>query len=222
MFNVNHVIQHSGHLISLLLIAGIIFCESGIPFGFFFPGDTLLFTAGFFAAQHYLPISGLILVVIIAKVAGSTVGYYIGGQAGKTLFNRENSFFFRKDYLDSAESFYEKHGGKTVTLGQFLPVVRTFAPIVAGASKMNKQKFFYFNLIGAIAWGVTIPLLGFWLGHKIHNIDKYLLPIIIIATVFSFTPAAWHLFGKRDNRQKIVNAYKDSRAKKKAAKLSSK
>lgn len=215
MFNINHSIQHSGSVVSLLLIAAIIFTESGIPIGFFLPGDTLLFTAGFFAAQHYLPISGLIIVVIIAKVLGGTVGYGIGTQAGKTLFNKEGSFFFRKDYLDSAASFYEKHGGKTVTLGQFLPVVRTFAPIVAGASRMNKQKFFYFNVIGAVVWAILLPLLGFWLGHKIHNIDKYLLPVVIIATIFSFTPAAWHLFGKRESRQKIVNAYKKKRSAKK-------
>jgi membrane-associated protein len=218
MFNINNTIQHSGAIISLLLIGGIIFTESGIPFGFFLPGDTMLFTAGFFAAQGYLPIAGLIIVVIIAKIAGGAVGYGIGNEAGKKLFTKKSSFFFRKDYLDSAESFYEKHGGKTVTLGQFLPVVRTFAPIVAGASKMNIKKFYTYNVIGAVLWALIIPLLGYWLGHKIHNIDKYLLPIIVIATVFSFTPAAWHLFGKRDNREKIINNYKESRAAKKANK----
>jgi membrane-associated protein len=216
MFDINHTIQHSGSIVGLLIIAIIIFVESGIPFGFFLPGDTLLFTAGFFAAQHYLPISGLILIVIISQVAGSNLGYLLGLHAGKKLFNKESSFFFRKDYLNSAESFYEKHGGKTVTLGQFLPVVRTFAPIVAGVSKMNRKKFIYFNLFGAILWGSIIPLLGFWLGHKVHNIDKYLLPIVIIATIFSFTPAAWHLFGKRENRQKIINSYKKKRAAKKS------
>jgi membrane-associated protein len=218
MFNINHIIQHSGSLISLLVIAAVILCESGIPFGFFLPGDTLLFTAGFFAAQHYLSIYILMLVVIAAKIVGSTIGYGIGQQAGKKLFTRESSFFFRKDYLDSAESFYEKHGGKTVTLGQFLPVVRTFAPIVAGASNMNKRKFFTFNLLGAIIWGIMLPLLGFWLGHKIHNIDKYLLPLVIIATIFSFTPAAWHLFGKRENRKKIINAYKNRKTNKQKTK----
>lgn len=215
MFNVNHIIQHSGAIIGLLVIAGIIFAESGIPVGFFLPGDTLLFTAGFFAAQHYIPITGLIIVVIIAKICGSYAGYFLGQKTGPKLFNKESSFFFRKDYLDSASSFYEKHGGKTVTLGQLFPVIRTFAPIVAGASKMNRKKFFFYNFVGAIIWAVTIPLLGFWLGHKIHNIDKYLLPLIIAATVFSFAPAGWHLFGKREKRQKIINAYKKSRADKK-------
>jgi membrane-associated protein len=215
MLNINHIIQNSGALVSLLIIGTIIFVESGIPFGFFLPGDTLLFTAGFFAAQHYLPISGLIITVFIAQVVGSNLGYILGFHAGKKLFSKESSFFFRKDYLDSAEAFYEKHGGKTVTLGQFLPVVRTFAPIVAGVSKMNRQKFVYFNLIGAFLWALIIPLLGFWLGHRIHNIDKYLLPIIIIATVFSFTPAAWHLFGKRDSRKKFIESYKNRKVNKK-------
>jgi len=216
MFDINHIIQHSGAVISLLLIGGIIFTESGIPFGFFFPGDTLLFTAGFFASQHYLSIVALILVVVVAKIAGSTVGYGIGHEAGKKLFTKKDSFFFRKDYLDSAETFYEKHGGKTVTLGQFIPVVRTFAPIVAGASKLDKRKFFYYNFAGAVAWGILVPLLGYWLGHKVHNIDKYLLPAILVATIFSFSPAAWHLFGKRDSRQRIAASYKNRKAKKKA------
>lgn len=215
MFSVNHVIQHSGALVGLIIIGGIILVESGIPFGFFLPGDTLLFTAGFFAAQHYLPIAGVIIVVFLAQVVGSNIGYVIGSQAGKKFFKKESSFFFRKDYLDSAEVFYERHGGKTVTLGQFIPVVRTFAPIVAGISKMDRKKFVYFNILGAALWATIVPLLGFWLGHKIHNIDKYLLPIIIIATLFSFAPAAWHLFGKKDARQKIVNSYKQKRAVKK-------
>ena len=219
MFNINDIIQHSGAVVSLLLIAGIVFAESGIPFGFFLPGDTLLFTAGFFAAQHYLPIAVLIIVVFVAKVLGSNAGYYIGKKSGKKIFSKDSSFFFRKDYLDSAELFYEKHGGKTVTFGQFLPVVRTFAPIVAGVGNMNYRKFLYFNIAGAAAWAIIIPLAGFWLGHKIHNIDKYLLPIVIIATIFSFAPAAWHLFGKRENRQKILNNYKKNRTNKMQAKL---
>jgi len=218
MFDINNTLQHGGTIISLLLIAAIIFTESGIPFGFFLPGDTMLFTAGFFAAQGYLPISGLIIVVVIAKVAGGAVGYGIGTQAGKKLFKQETSFFFRKDYLDSAEVFYEKHGGKTVTLGQFIPVVRTFAPIVAGASRMNIKKFYFFNILGAILWALIIPLAGYWLGHKIHNIDKYLLPAVIIATIFSFTPAAWHLFGKRERRQQLVNNYRQSKAARKSRK----
>lgn len=216
MFDINHIIQHSGAFVSLLVIAGIIFAESGIPFGFFLPGDTLLFTAGFFAAQHYLPIAGLIAVVFFAKVLGSTAGYYIGKGAGPRLFKRENSFFFRKDYLDSSEAFYEKHGGKTVTLGQFFPVIRTFTPIVAGIGKMKFSKFMFYNVLGALVWAILMPLLGFWLGHKVHNIDKYLLPLIIVATLFSFTPAAWHLLGKRESREQLKKNYRERKNRKKA------
>jgi len=208
MFNINHIFTSSGSAVGLIAIAVIIFLESGIPVGFFLPGDTMLFTAGFFASQHYLPIWGIILVVILAEVAGSNIGYEIGKRAGRKLFNKEESFLFRKDYLDSAESFYEKHGGKTVLMGQFIPVVRTFAPVVAGISVMNRRKFVIFNLIGAILWGFSVPLLGFWLGTKVHNIDSYLIPLVILATVFSFAPAGWHLFGKKEARQRLVKAYR--------------
>lgn len=213
MFDINHIVQSSGALVSLLVIGGIIFAESGIPIGFFLPGDTMLFSAGFFAAQHYLPLGWLIVVVVIAKILGSAVGYMIGEKAGRKLFKKEDSILFRKDYLVSAEAFYDKHGGKTVLIGQFLPVIRTFTPIVAGIGKMQKRKFYTFNILGALLWAFITILLGFWLGHKIHNIDKYLLPVVIAAMVFSFAPAGWHLFGKKDSRQKLLNSVKKRKSK---------
>ena len=188
--------------------------SSEIPVGFFLPGDTLLFSAGFFAAQHYIPLGWLIIVVIAAKTIGGAIGYLIGEKAGRKLFTKKNSFFFRKDYLDSAESFYEKHGGKTVLLGQFLPIIRTFTPIVAGIGKMNKKRFYFFNVIGAVFWALITILTGYWLGHRIHNIDKYLLPLIVAAMIFSFAPAGWHLFGKRENRNRIIASIKAKRTKK--------
>jgi membrane-associated protein len=197
VLNITHIIQNHSQYISLLIIAGIIFTESGIPIGFFLPGDTLLFTAGFFASKNYLSIYWLILIVLVAKVLGSLVGYYIGDKTGRKLFTKKESFFFRKDYLDSAESFYMKHGGKAVAIGQFIPVVRTFSPIVAGVSEMKFKRFMFFNFIGAICWAVIIPILGYSLGQKVGNIDKYLLPIVLLATLFSFAPAAWHLYGNR-------------------------
>jgi membrane-associated protein len=208
VFNITHIIQSSSAIFSLLLIGGIIFTESGIPVGFFLPGDTMLFSAGFFASQHYIPLGWLLIVVVVAKVLGGAVGYLIGKKTGPRLFNRKDSFFFRKDYLDSAESFYEKHGAKTIVLGQFIPVIRTFAPIVAGIGKMNKKRFYFFNFIGAVLWALITVLLGFWIGHRVHNIDKYLLPIVIAAMIFSFAPAGWHLFGKKENRQQIIKSVK--------------
>ena len=197
MFNVAHIIQSHSQLISLLIIAGIIFTESGIPIGFFLPGDTLLFTAGFFASKNYLNIFALFSVVIVAKILGGLVGYYIGDQTGRKLFTKKNSLFFRRDYLDDAEAFYEKNGGKAVILGQFLPIVRTFSPVIAGIGEMKFKRFMFYNFIGAFMWAIIVPLLGLWLGHRITNIDKYMLPIIIIAMIISFAPAIWHLFRKR-------------------------
>jgi membrane-associated protein len=200
MFNVTHIIQSHSQIISLAIIAAIIFTESGIPIGFFLPGDTLLFTAGFFASTGYLNIFALMAVVIIAKSLGGLVGYYIGDQTGKKLFTKKNSLFFRREYMVQAEAFYEKNGGKAVILGQFFPVLRTFSPIIAGFGEMSFKKFMTFNFVGAFLWALIVPLLGYWLGHRITNIDKYMIPIIIIATVVSFAPALWHLFGHRKKK----------------------
>ncbi|HEY5268068.1 MAG TPA: VTT domain-containing protein [Candidatus Saccharimonadales bacterium] len=194
MLNIANIIQSHSQLISLLIISTIIFTESGIPIGFFLPGDTLLFTAGFFASKNYINIFVLILVVLVAKIIGGIVGYYIGDQTGKKLFTKKDSLFFRKDYLKHAETFYVKNGGKAVVLGQFLPVVRTFSPVVAGFSEMLFRKFMFYNFLGALLWATIVPALGYWLGHRITNIDKYILPIIILAVVISLAPAIWHLF----------------------------
>lgn len=206
----NHLIHSSGPVAGTLIIGAIVFLESGIPVGFFLPGDTLLFTAGFFAAQHYLVLGWLIFMVIVAKLFGSNAGYLLGVKAGRPLFNKPDSFFFRKDFLNSAEAFYQKHGGKTVTIGQFIPVIRTFTPIVAGIAKMRVKLFLIYNFVGAVAWGIIIILLGYFVGSKVPNIDKYLLPIVLLATVFSFAPAGWHFFGKKENRDKLLSKLKRS------------
>jgi membrane-associated protein len=202
MLNVANIIQSHSQVISLLIIWAIIFTESGIPIGFFLPGDTLLFTAGFFASKSYINIFALICVVIVAKILGGIVGYIIGDQTGRKLFTKKDSLFFRRDYLKSAEVFYQKNGGKAVILGQFLPVIRTFSPIIAGFSEMLFKKFMLYNFLGAFLWAIIVPALGYWLGRKVTNIDKYMLPIIIIAMLISFAPALWHLFGKRKKTEK--------------------
>lgn len=197
MVNIANIIQSHGQLISLAIISLIIFAESGIPVVFFLPGDTLLFTAGFFASKNYINIYALIAVVIVAKILGGTAGYFIGDKAGQKLFTKKDSLFFKKEYLLKAEKFYEKNGGKTVLLGQFFPVARTFSPIVAGFSEMRFKNFLFYNFLGAAIWAVAIPLLGYWLGHKVTNIDKYILPIIILAAVITFVPALWHIIRSR-------------------------
>lgn len=204
MLDVTHLIESGG----LLLIGGIIFAESGLLAGFFLPGDTLLFTAGFFAAQGKLPLPALLLVVILAAVAGYETGYHIGNKFGKQLFKKKDGLLFRQEYLDKSEDFYEKHGGKTVMLSRFVPVVRTFAPIVAGVGNMPRMRFRIFNIAGAVVWGGGIILLGNWLGNRIPNIDRYLLPVIALAMIFTFSPVILHLLKDKETRQKLLSKLK--------------
>jgi len=189
MFNTTHIVESGG----LLLIAFMVFAESGMMFGFFFPGDTLLFTAGFFAGIGKLPIVWLIVIVVMAAIAGNNTGYQIGKTVGRKLFRKEDGLIFRQSYVKSAEMFYKKHGRKTILLAQFLPVVRTFVPLIAGVSHMPRRRFVLYNIIGVCLWSIGIILLGSWLGSRVHNIDKYLLPIVILAMLISFGPMLWHI-----------------------------
>ena len=189
MLNPSSLIQNGG----LLLILFMVFAESGMLFGFFLPGDTLLFSAGFFAGEGKLNIYLLIIGVILAAIAGCNVGYEIGKRAGRKLFSKPDGVLFRQSYVKSAEEFYEKHGAKTIALAQFVPLARTFVPVVAGIGKMDRKKFVIFNIIGATIWGAGIVILGAWLGKKIPNIDRYLLPVIGIAVAISFGPMIYHI-----------------------------
>lgn len=189
MLDVAHLIESGG----LLLITLIIFAESGLLLGFFLPGDTLLFSAGFFAAQGKLPLPWLLLLIIGAAITGYYMGYHIGRKFGPRLFNKPNGILFRQEYLRRSEDFYQKHGGKTIFLSRFVPVVRTFAPVVAGMGNMEMRRFNLFNVLGALAWGGGVTLLGHWLGSKIPNVDKYLLPVILAAMAISFGPTLYHL-----------------------------
>ena len=177
----------------LLLIALIVFAETGLLFGFFLPGDTLLLSAGVFAAQGQFSIYTAIPVVIVAAILGNTVGYYIGQHAGKRIFKQEDGIFFRKEYIERAEHFYERHGWKTILLARFIPIVRTFAPVIAGIASMNKKAFLLYNILGAILWGAGVTILGYVLGTRIPNIDHYVLPVVLGATLISFGPMVYHL-----------------------------
>lgn len=187
----------------LLLVTAIIFAESGLLIGFFLPGDTLLFTAGFFAAQGKLSLTWLLILVFIAAVAGYESGYYIGRRFGKRLFRKKDGLIFRQEYLQRSEVFYEKHGGKTIMFSRFVPIVRTFAPIVAGIGNMPQKRFSLFNVLGGAFWTIGVTLLGYWLGSKIPNIDHYLLPIILFAMAISFGPTLYHLVRDEKLRQKL-------------------
>lgn len=200
MLDVTHLIESGG----LLLIGAILFAESGLLIGFFLPGDTLLFTAGFFAAQGKLPLGWLLLVAVLAAVIGDNVGYEIGKRSGKRVFTKEEGLLFRKEYVNRAEEFYEKHGGKTIIFARFIPIVRTFAPVVAGVGNMHHKRFFFFNVIGAIGWCVGIIMLGHWLGSRIPNIDKYLLPAVLLATMVTFGPTLYHLIKEPRVRKALL------------------
>lgn len=182
-------------------IFAIIFAESGLLIGFFFPGDSLLFTAGFLASLPDAPFSLPILLVgcFIAAVTGDSVGYAFGRRVGRKLFQRENTMFFNKRNLLRAERFYEEHGSKAIILARFVPVVRTFAPIVAGIGTMHYSRFVMFNVIGGLLWAVGILLAGYFLGSAIPDVDKYLLPIVAVIIVVSVLPAALHLLKERNS-----------------------
>jgi membrane-associated protein len=171
----------------------IVFAESGLLIGFFLPGDSLLFTAGFLASIGYFEIWALVPLCVIAAVSGDAVGYAFGRQAGRRLYDRPDSRFFKKRHLIAAEQFYEKHGGKTIVIARFLPIVRTFAPIVAGASNMQYRRFVTFNLLGGLLWGAGVTIAGYVLGEAIPDIDTYLLPIIALIVLISALPTVIHI-----------------------------
>lgn len=183
--------------LSYLGIFATVFAESGLFFGFFLPGDSLLFTAGLFAARGDLNLTVLCLGCFIAAVAGDQVGYWFGAKIGRGLYQRQESFFFRREYVEKTKEFYERHGKKTIVLARFVPIVRTFAPIVAGVAEMPYGTFIRYNLLGGLLWGVGLPIAGYYLGTLIPDIDQYLLPIIIAVIVLSILPPVLHFWHRR-------------------------
>ena len=184
---------YGGHLV----VWTIIFAESGLLVGFFLPGDSLLFTAGFLASQGYLNIFALIIGCFIFAVLGDNVGYATGKRFGPKLFSKEDSWFFSKKNIIKAQTFYDKHGIRTIILARCLPVIRTFAPIVAGIGKMEYTTFFKFNLIGGFVWTFGLSMLGFILGKSIPNVDKYLPLITLAIVIISVIPSFLHLLAER-------------------------
>ncbi len=171
----------------------MVFAESGLFFGFFFPGDSLLFTAGFLASQEILEIKILVPLFVIAAIGGDSAGFWMGSRFAKWLMKRRESFFFKKEYIKKAHKFYDKHGGKALILARFVPAVRTFVPIVAGMADMNYKKFIIYNIVGGVLWGMGLSLAGFFLGELIPNVDKYLLPIIGLIILASILPGIIHI-----------------------------
>jgi membrane-associated protein len=187
-------------------ILGIVFAESGLFIGFFLPGDSLIFTAGFLASQGFLNIWSLVCLVFIGAVAGDSFGYAFGKKVGPMIFKKEDSFLFHKDNLNKAKVFYEKYGGKAVILARFMPGIRTFAPILAGVGNMRYSKFLSFNIIGGALWGVGLPLIGYYLGNVVPNIDKYIVLIVLLIIFISVSPMIWHILKDKTSRDRILNA----------------
>jgi membrane-associated protein len=192
-FNLVELIKTFGYL-GLFFI---VFAESGMFFGFFFPGDSLLFTAGILASQGFLNIWVLVPLLIIAAITGDSAGYWMGNKFGSWLLRKKDSLFFKKKYLDDARVYYDKHGGKTLILARFIPAIRTFAPIVAGMAKMEYSKFLSFNIVGGIIWGAGMTLFGYTLGNILPSAEKYFLLIIAAIIIISISPGIYHLLKSR-------------------------
>lgn len=189
MFDVSHIIQAGG----LLLIAALIFGESGMFIGFFFPGDTLLLSAGVFAALGKLPLGWSILVIALAAIAGDNTGYHIGKRYGRRLFRKPDGIVFRQSYVTKAEVFYERHGSKTMLIAHFVPIIRTFAPAVAGVARMPYGKFAVFDAVGDSAWAAIVTLIGYWFGRRIPNLDHYIMLAVSAVVIITLGPTFYHL-----------------------------
>jgi membrane-associated protein len=206
------LLLHPQELIRTFGYAGIffiIFAESGLFFGFFFPGDSLLLTAGLLAFHGELDLRVLIPGVFICAVLGDNVGYWFGKSAGPLIFRREESLFFKPRYLQKAKEFYDRHGGITIVVARFMPIIRTFAPIVAGAAEMAYRRFFFFNLLGGLLWGIGVTSLGYVLADFLsktlspEQFDRYFTIIIISAFIIPGLPTVWHLWN--ENRVAILS-----------------
>jgi membrane-associated protein len=192
IYNVPGLIRIGG----LAAMAAVVFAETGLLVGFFLPGDSLLVTAGVFCTSAtpgeapLLNIVTLNLALIVAAIVGDTVGYWIGAKTGPKIFTREKSLLFSPKHLLRTQAFYERHGGKTIIIARFMPIVRTFAPVVAGVGKMSYRRFLSFNVFGAIGWVVSMSMLGFSLGKIYPQITKQIDKVVILIIVLSLIPGA--------------------------------
>jgi len=195
LVNPESIILYGGVYLLLFLV----FAETGLFIGFFLPGDSLLFTAGLFCATGLINLHPFVLVVLIitAAVAGNMVGYAFGKKVGPMLFKRKSGFLFRQEHLVAAHEFYLKHGKKTIILSRFLPIVRTFAPIVAGVVKLDYRKFFIYSLVGAIFWVGILVLSGYYLGKYIPGTKDYLGYIVIFLIVITSIPFVYNSIKKK-------------------------
>lgn len=195
-------LEHLIRTIGYVGIFAIIYAETGLLIGFFLPGDSLLFTAGFLASQGYLDIWILVPVCVISAILGDATGYSIGKRYGRGLFKKPESRLFKPRNLVLAEQFFERHGGRAIVLARFIPFARTFVPMIAGISHMPYRYFVWYNVAGALVWGAGLTLLGYFLGNAIPNVDKYLLPVIAIILFVSIVPYARHIWKENGDQMR--------------------
>lgn len=185
------------HTAGLVGIGIVIFLESGVLFGLFLPGDSLLFTAGVLSAAGYLNFPALLVVSFLSAVLGDQVGYYTGKRFGPRIFSRPSSRWFNPEHVVRAQEFYIKHGKKTIILSRFVPFVRTIAPIIAGIGVMDRKTFTIYNIIGGVLWAIGFSSVGYFLGTLVPSIDKYLIYIIAVIILISVIPIAIRLLHKK-------------------------
>jgi membrane-associated protein len=193
IYDVKGLIEWGG----TVLVCAIVFVETGMFVGFFLPGDSLLVTAGVFASSGQLKLGVLLSLVTVCAIAGDQLGYAIGRKAGRGLYRRKDSRFFKHEHLQEAHDFYERYGGKTVIMARFIPIIRTFCPPVAGAAKMSYVRYLIYDIFGGLLWVWSMVLIGYTLGRSVPNVEKRIHYVIAGVIILSFMPAAYHAWEVR-------------------------
>ena len=201
VYNVPELIRLAGFY-GLIVI---VFAETGLLVGFFLPGDSLLITAGLFAARGDFNIVTLIPTLIVAAIVGNGTGYWIGRRTGKALYSRPDSLLFRREHVRITHDYYQRHGGKTIVFAQFIPILRTFAPVVAGVAEMGYVRFATFNVVGAICWITSMTVAGYTLGNLVPNIESRIHYVVAAVIAVSLMPPAWAWLRSRREAAKAVN-----------------
>ena len=199
VYDVEHWIRVGG----VVALTAIIFAETGLLAGFFLPGDSLLVTAGLFAATGVLDLGTLLAFLSAAAIVGDTVGYWFGAKTGPRIFRREDSLFFHRRHLATTREFFERHGPFTIVIARFMPILRTFAPVVAGVGRMRYRRFLAYNVVGGFLWVWSLTLLGYFLGRAIPDVDRYVHVIIAVVVVTSVAPGVWKLLSQRRKARAI-------------------
>lgn len=197
LYDVEAIIRWGG----MAMICAIVFAETGLMVGFFLPGDSLLVTAGVFAAAGHLDVYSMLIMVSLCAVVGDQLGYFIGQKTGPALFTRENSLLFKRSHVLRAQAFYEKYGAKTIVIARFVPVVRTFAPVVAGVGQMNYRRFVRYNVFGGILWVACMILTGYLIGTVVPDINKHIHVVIAVVILLSVLPAIIEVMRSRRHKK---------------------